>query len=227
MDVGEVDLLEFERQLVHRGEVVVGVDEVGRGALAGPLTVGALVVRSDAPAPRGLKDSKLLTRAQREALVEPLTTWAEDWALGTASAREIDMWGLRVALAVAATRALDALRVAPTYALLDGPVNLLTASTDVKLGVELPPPLTYRALPAMTLVKGDQRSAAIAGAAVLAKVSRDEWMRGLAELYPEFEWGSNKGYGAEAHMAALRRHGPTPEHRKTWKLPEMLGSAAP
>lgn len=227
MDVRDVDLLEFERPLVHRGEIVVGIDEVGRGALAGPVTVGALVVGSDAPAPRGLNDSKLLTRLQREALVAPLTAWADDWALGSASAKEIDMWGLRVALAVAATRALDALKVTPTYALLDGPVNLLSAASDVKLGSELPPPLSYSTLPAMTLVKGDQRSAAIAGAAVLAKVSRDQWMTGLAEIYPEFEWGSNKGYGAEAHLAALRRHGPTPEHRKTWKLPEMHGPDAP
>lgn len=226
MDGQNIDLLQFERPLVVRGEVVVGVDEVGRGALAGPITVGALVVVSDAPPPRGLNDSKLLTRSQREALVEPLTTWAESWSLGSASASEIDMWGLRVALAVAATRALDGLTLAPSYALLDGPLNILSAPGDMKMGVEPPPELKYRALPAMTLVKGDQRSASIAGAAVLAKVSRDAWMSDLGDSYPDFEWGRNKGYGAGAHLAALRRHGPTPEHRKSWNLPGKQGPGA-
>lgn len=227
MDGPNVDLLQYERPLVARGEVVVGVDEVGRGALAGPVTVGALVVISDSLPPRGLNDSKLLSRTQREALVEPLTQWAEAWSLGSASASEIDMWGLRVALAVAATRALDGLPLVPSYALLDGPLNILSAPGDLKLGVEPPPALTYHSMPAMTLVKGDQRSASIAGAAVLAKVSRDRWMSNLGDSYPDYQWGRNKGYGAGAHLAALRRHGPTPEHRKSWNLPSMQGPDAP
>ncbi|MHB1209325.1 MAG: ribonuclease HII [Acidimicrobiales bacterium] len=227
MDVADVDLLQFERPLVHRGEVVVGVDEVGRGALAGPVTVGVLVVTSDSPPPRGLNDSKLLTRLQREALVNPLTAWARDWSIGSSSAEEIDKWGLRMALAVAATRALDALSITPTYALLDGPINLLNAPGDIAFGAEIPPPLKYRSLPALSLVKGDRRSATIAGASVLAKVSRDKWMSSLAESYPEFGWGTNKGYGAEAHLAALRTLGATPEHRKSWKLPQMLSPEAP
>lgn len=227
MDVSDVDLLQFERPLVERGEVVVGVDEVGRGALAGPITVGALVVTSTSPPPRGLNDSKLLTRQQREALVDPLSEWARDWSLGSASAEEIDRWGLRLALAVAATRALDSLSLAPTYALLDGPINLLNAPSDISFGVEFAPALTYANLPATTLVKGDQRSAAIAGASVLAKVSRDRWMSDLAEEYPEFGWAANKGYGARGHLSALREHGPTREHRKSWKLPQMQSPEAP
>lgn len=226
MDAANVDLLQYERPLVARGEVVVGVDEVGRGALAGPITVGALVVMSDSPPPHGLNDSKLLTRKQREALVEPLIAWAEAWSLGSASASEIDMWGIRVALAVAATRALEGLTRAPSYALVDGPLNILNAPGGVKLGVEPPPVMKYHSLPAMTLVKGDQRSACIAGAAVLAKVSRDRWMSNLGDSYPEYGWGRNKGYGAGPHLAALRQYGPTPEHRKSWNLPEMQGPEA-
>ncbi len=226
MDEGAIDLLEFERPLVQRGEVVVGVDEVGRGALAGPITVGALVVTHDAPPPPGLNDSKLLTPLQRENLANPLKAWATDWSLGSASAHEIDSWGLRLALAVAATRALDGLTVRPTYALLDGSFNLLASPLDIGFGVEPPPPLTYSRLPFLTLIKGDRRSAAIAGAAVLAKVSRDQWMRDLGEHFPQFQWGANKGYGAAAHLEALRRLGPTGEHRKSWKLPEVIGPKA-
>ncbi len=227
MDERATDLLEFERPLVQRGEVVVGLDEVGRGALAGPITVGALVVTRDTPPPPGLNDSKLLTPSQREKLNDPLKAWASDWSLGSASAYEIDSWGLRLALAVAATRALDGLRVRPTYALLDGSFNLLTSPMDVGFGVEPPPPLTYSRLPFAALIKGDRRSAAIAGAAVLAKVSRDQWMRELGEHFPQFQWGANKGYGAAAHLDALRRLGPTCEHRKSWKLPERIGLEAP
>ena len=224
--VPESDLLAFERPLVSRGEVVVGVDEVGRGALAGPVTVGALVITSDAQPPAGLNDSKLLTRSQRERLVEPLQEWATDWSLGSASAREIDEWGLRLALAIAATRALDGLKVRPTYALLDGSFNLLDAPMSFGFATTMAPELSYARLPCTTLIKGDRRSASIAGAAVLAKVARDRTMREMSEHFPQFEWGSNKGYGATVHLEALRRHGPTVEHRKTWKLPASSGPEA-
>jgi ribonuclease HII len=119
------DLLEYERRLLDCGEVVVGIDEVGRGALAGPMTVGAVVMREMLAPPEGLNDSKLLSANQRTSLVEPLSRWAGEWSLGSVSAREIDDWGLRLALAVAATRALDGLSSTPTHALIDGPFNLL------------------------------------------------------------------------------------------------------
>ena len=105
-----LDLLEFERTLLARGEIVVGIDEVGRGALAGPMTVGAVAICGDSAPPEGLNDSKLLSAAQRESLVEPLRQWAAAWSLGSVSAGEIDAWGLRLALAVAATRAIDRAR---------------------------------------------------------------------------------------------------------------------
>jgi ribonuclease HII len=215
------DLLAFERPLVTRGEVVVGIDEVGRGALAGPLTVGAVVVRDDLTPPPGLTDSKLLTSTQRESLVEPIKAWATDWALGSASAGEIDAWGLRVALAVAATRAIGALRVVPTFALLDGTFNLLGAPLDVAFGADPLPLLAYADLAHRCVVKGDRRCASIAAASVLAKVHRDGEMTGLDEEFRPYGWAHNKGYGSPDHLEALRCLGATDHHRRSWRLPEL------
>lgn len=218
------DLLVYERALLDRGEVVVGIDEVGRGALAGPLTVGAVVMREALSPPEGLNDSKLLTPAQRTSLVEPLSRWAFEWSLGSVSAFEIDEWGLRLALAVAATRALNALTSSPTHALIDGSINLLRSPPNVRFDVSTPPPLRYGALRVTTIVKGDQRCATIAAASVLAKVHRDALMVSLHEEFHEYQWARNKGYGAPAHLEALRRQGPTSHHRTTWNLPEQRES---
>jgi ribonuclease HII len=215
----ESDMLFFERPLVNRGEVVVGLDEVGRGALAGPMVVGAVVVTSLDLPPAELTDSKLLTAARREALVDPTQQWATGFSLGWVSAREIDEWGIRLALAVAATRALDQLEARPTYALIDGSFNLLRAPVDVSFGVEPPPQLKYRNMPATTIVKGDRRSATIAAASVLAKVRRDRHMQEMHNGFEAFGWANNKGYGSSDHMDAIRRLGPSPHHRISWKLP--------
>ena len=227
MSLAAVDLLRHERELLARGEVVVGVDEVGRGALAGPLTVGVVVVTSLTPPPKHLTDSKLLTSAQREALEAPLREWALDWSLGSVSSSEIDDWGLRLALAVAATRALDGLVVRPTFALLDGSFNLLRAPLDVPFGAAPAPELAYADLAHETVVKGDARCATIAAASVLAKVQRDRVMVELDRQFGAFDWARNKGYGAPGHLAALRRHGPTDQHRTSWKLPSKDGPSVP
>ena len=227
MSLAAVDLLRHERELLARGEVVVGVDEVGRGALAGPLTVGAVVITSLTPPPQRLTDSKLLTSVQREALETPLREWALDWSLGSVSSSEIDEWGLRLALAVAATRALDGLVVRPTFALLDGLFNLLRAPLDVPFGAAPPPKLAYADLAHETVVKGDARCATIAAASVLAKVQRDRVMVELDRQFGAFDWARNKGYGAPGHLAALRRHGPTDQHRTSWKLPSKDGPSVP
>jgi len=222
-----VDLLSVERRLLEDGAIVVGIDEVGRGALAGPLTVGAVVLDGSAPPPEGLNDSKLLTGARREALEAPLKDWAADWSLGSASAREIDAWGLRLALAVAATRALDALRIRPTHALIDGPFNLLRAPTDVAFDTAWPPALHYAALRATTIVKGDRTCASIAAASVLAKVARDRVMVELDGQFQAYGWARNKGYGASAHLDALRTWGPNDHHRRSWHLPERTSLEQP
>jgi ribonuclease HII len=212
------DLLSYERALIKRGEVVVGIDEVGRGALAGPLTVGAVVLTHVTRAPRGLTDSKLPTPAKREALVVPLERWATDWSLGSASSNEIDRWGLRLALAVAATRALEGLSVSPTHALMDGPLNLLDAPLRLEDQINDAPELRYAGIAHTTLIKGDSRSASIAAASVLAKVQRDRTMVGLADEFPVYGWDANKGYGVPHHLAALIDEGPCCYHRMTWRL---------
>ena len=125
------DLLALERSLLAEGHLVVGIDEVGRGALAGPLTVGAVVITCDAEPPSGLTDSKVLRAREREALIEPIERWCAAWSLGSVSATEIDRWGLRLALAVAATRAMDRLPCAPTHALIDGSFNLPVSYTHL------------------------------------------------------------------------------------------------
>jgi ribonuclease HII len=214
------DLLVHERALLDQGEIVVGIDEVGRGALAGPMILGAVVLTGTAPPPESLNDSKLLTRLQREALVEPLESWAADWSLGSVSAAEIDAWGLRLALAVAATRALDGLRVRPSVALIDGSFNLLRAPQNIRFGVKRAPRLTYHAMAATTFVKGDRRCASIAAASVLAKVHRDRLMADLDRDFNDYGWSSNKGYGAKVHLEAIRRLGQTVHHRHSWHLPE-------
>ena len=212
------NLLHYERLLLKRGEVVVGIDEVGRGALAGPLTVGAVVLTHATKAPKGLTDSKLLTPSQREALIGPLESWASDWSLGSVSSIEIDRWGLRLALAVAATRAIDGLSVSPTHALLDGPFNLLDAPLRLEDQWNNAPELRYASLSHTALIKGDRLCASIAAASVLAKVHRDRIMVGLSDEFPPYGWAENKGYGAPQHRRALFELGPCCYHRVTWNL---------
>lgn len=220
----EIELLVHELPLLARGDIVVGIDEVGRGALAGPIVVGAVVLNSAAPPPVGLNDSKLLTPARRRALVGPLERWAAEWSLGESSAHEIDVWGLRVALAVAATRALDKLTIRPTYALIDGSTNVLWAPQALAFGVKLPPPLSYGRLAHSTIVKGDRASAAIAAASVLAKVYRDDVMVRLGDAHPHYHWAANKGYGSLEHRQALADLGPSTWHRQSWSLPPVGSS---
>jgi ribonuclease HII len=214
-----LDLLAYERPLIERGEVVVGIDEVGRGALAGPLTVGAVAITKIDLVPMGLTDSKALTPSRRAALIGPLEEWCTDWSLGSVSAEEIDLWGLRLALAVAANRALTGLHVVPTHALIDGPLNLLHAPNAFHFAGAPAPPLTFANIQQTRIVAGDRLSAVIAAASVMAKVHRDREMTALAGEFPLFGWDSNKGYGAPHHLEALLEHGPCSYHRQTWRLP--------
>ncbi|HQU26496.1 MAG TPA: ribonuclease HII [Acidimicrobiales bacterium] len=220
-----VDLMARERELLAVGRAVVGVDEVGRGALAGPLCVGAVLLERGADPPRGLTDSKRLTPERRRALVEPLLEWAAAWSLGSASAEEVDAWGVTTALAVAAGRAVDGLATRPTHALVDGPWNLLRTPRDVPLATPLPPTSRAEGVPVTPVVKGDLHCASIAAASVLAKVARDDLMVALAADWPDYGWAHNKGYGTPDHLAALRRLGPTPHHRVSWRLPGPVGRA--
>jgi ribonuclease HII len=211
--------LEVEQVLWERGFLTLaGMDEVGRGAIAGPVTVGVAVLRPDhAPIPEGLRDSKYMTPKRRVEMVPRLHEWLLGYAVGESSPAEIDEHGIVTALRLAGRRALDALRGPVDALILDGSFNFLAGSTK---GVQF---RTDRAMPfVQTEVKGDARCALASAASVLAKVHRDQFMARLAEDFPCYGWERNSGYGAEVHMAGIAEHGLTPWHRTSFNI-----SAAP
>jgi ribonuclease HII len=209
--------LRVERQMMRSGATFVcGVDEVGRGALSGPVSVGMVVVDLDARALPGVRDSKLLTPAARVDLVPRIRRWAVACAVGHASADEIDEIGIIGALRRAGMRALDQLPFRPDAVLLDGKHDWLTPPAQSSL-LDLepgppPPPVTMR-------IKADLTCASVAAASVLAKVERDAIMVDLARDHPQYGWHGNKGYAAPDHMEALERLGPCAQHRRSWNLP--------
>lgn len=211
----------YERELAGTG-LVAGMDEVGRGALAGPVSVGVVVSDLIRRAPAGLRDSKLLTPARRDALVAPVRRWAVGAAVGHAEPAEIDALGIIAALRLAAQRALAELArlgVLPQVLLLDGshdwftqPPDLFTALAPTALAPTAPPRVVTR-------VKADLTCTGVAAASILAKVERDGLMGGLHDHDPRFDWADNKGYASPSHIAALAAHGPSVMHRRSWRLP--------
>lgn len=218
--------LAAERVLHAEGFAVLGgLDEVGRGALSGPVTVGvAVVTAAQRRVPRGLRDSKLLQPAARQALVPRIEAWVTGCAVGHASPAEIDRWGIIAALRLAGHRALAALPLLPDCLLLDGNHDYLTAPADCPVAALLPPLAGWP--PVRTQVRADLSCASVAAASVLAKTTRDALMTGLAPAFPQYGWEENKGYATPAHRAALRRHGPSPHHRVSWRLPAPLEADA-
>ncbi|HET7399276.1 MAG TPA: ribonuclease HII [Intrasporangium sp.] len=214
--------LRVERELQRQGHrLLAGMDEVGRGALAGPVSVGVVVIdEAVRSAPVGVKDSKLLTGRARAGLVPRIQRWAVAHAVGHAGPDEIDAIGILAALRVAGIRALAALGVAPDLVILDGNHDWLTAPTDVGLlAFTGDRPVTP---PVVTMIKADLRCSSVAAASVLAKVERDELMVGLSAHHPAYGWGLNKGYAAPEHLDALSRLGPCALHRRSWRLPGVV-----
>ena len=190
---------EFERALHAQGHLrVAGVDEVGRGPLAGPVTAAAVVLDPKC-IPEGLNDSKKLTKRARERLNIELMACAEV-SIAHASVEEIDELNILRASHLAMTRALAGLAVPADYALIDG--NML------------PRDLT---LPAQAVIKGDARSVSISAASIVAKICRDCVMLSLAQQHPGYGWETNAGYGSKSHMLALQNLGITPHHRRSFK----------
>ncbi|MET9293522.1 ribonuclease HII [Streptomyces sp. NPDC003077] len=185
-------------------KIIAGVDEVGRGAWAGPVSVCAAVTGLRRP-PAGLTDSKLLTVKRRNELAEELGAWVTAHALGHATPQEIDELGMTAALRLAATRALDALPVRPDAVILDGKHDYLGAPWRVR-----------------TVIKGDQSCVAVAAASVIAKVRRDAMMAELGAEHVEFAFGDNAGYPSPVHRKALEELGPTPHHRLSWSYMDSL-----
>ncbi len=200
--------LAFELPLWKAGfTAVAGIDEAGRGALAGPVAAGAVILpvyKNIVRHLRGVRDSKQMTPEQREAMREKIIQYAVSWGVGLASAQEIDHLGILPATHLAVCRALDGLSYPPAHLLLD-----------------------YLQLPGVTipqtvLVKGDCRSLSIAAASILAKTSRDLILRELEGAYPGYGFARHKGYGTQAHRQAIRQLGTCPEHRLSFTL---LGEA--
>ncbi|WP_053388212.1 ribonuclease HII [Leucobacter japonicus] len=211
--------LDVERAYFAEGaEIVIGIDEVGRGAIAGPVAVGVHAVTAGTNGfPEGLRDSKLLSEKRRDALAPLVREWGSG-AVGFASAEEIDAQGITAMLGHAARRALLELR--STGVPVERAVILLDGSHDWLSGV-LRAPLDVR-----TRVGADRDCASVAAASVRAKVSRDALMRDADEAHPEYAWASNKGYGAKAHYAGIASAGLTELHRHTWIKLAALGDSA-
>ena len=188
-----------ERQLFAAGlRAVAGVDEVGRGCLAGPVVAGAVILDRSRPVP-GVRDSKTLGAAARERLAREIAGRAVAFALGVVDPEEIDRTDILKATLEAMRRAVMALRVRPDFVLVDA---LNIPAIDV---------------PQRGLVRGDRISVSIAAASIVAKFYRDEMMLAFHDLYPAYGFDQHKGYGTSEHLDALRRFGPTPWHRSTFR----------
>jgi len=209
--------LDLEQELISAGaKYVAGVDEVGRGALAGPVSVGvAIVSTKTGQVPSGLRDSKQISRAAREKLIDTVSAWVVEYAIGHVAASEIDQIGIVPALRLAWVRAHQQLSIKPDHVILDGKHNwLLEPESDL-----FTTPISDIVVPVTMKIKADASCASVSAASVLAKVARDDLMREAAVIYPDFGWEGNVGYGSSDHMAAIARLGPTDLHRKSWKLP--------
>ena len=189
----EIEDLHFENGV----QIICGVDEAGRGPLAGPVVAAAVILPPHIEIP-GLNDSKKLSDKKRRELFPVIKEQAVAYGIGVAGHEEIDEINILQATFLAMERALAQLRVKPELALIDG-------NREKDFGI-----------PVQTVVKGDSRSASIAAASVLAKVTRDDMMLEMAKTYPDYGFEIHKGYGTKAHYAALTEHGPSPIHRMTF-----------
>ena len=194
-----------DQMLMDSGDLIAGVDEAGRGPLAGAVYAAAVILDPNEPI-EGLRDSKKLTEKERERLAVEIKEKAIAWSVADATVEEIEEMNILKATMLAMRRAVLGLAVEPKLVLVDG--NRL-------------PELPY---PANAIVKGDDKIAAISAASIIAKTTRDHRMMELEELYPGYGFAKHKGYGVEAHIAAITKLGVCPEHRKTFEpIATMLG----
>ena len=189
----------YEQQAIEAGyKVICGIDEAGRGPLAGPVHAAAVVLPIGLEI-EGLNDSKKLTEKKREQLFDIICEKAIDYSIGVATEQEIDEINILKATFLAMHRAVEGLKIKPDYALIDGN--------------------QYPKIPFVmeeTVVKGDAKSMSIAAASILAKVSRDRFMLQKAEEYPQYQFEKHKGYGTKVHYEAIKEYGPSPIHRLTF-----------
>ena len=193
-----MDWFAFEREAAAAGfQAVCGVDEAGRGPLAGPVYAAAVILPLE-HAIEGINDSKKLSEKKRELLFDQITEQAEAFGIACASVEEIEEYNILNATYLAMKRAVEELEKKADFALIDG--------------TRLPP----LSIPAKAVVKGDSLSASIAAASILAKVSRDRFMLQMAELYPQYQFEKHKGYGTALHMQLIRDYGASPIHRRSF-----------
>ncbi|GAA4481644.1 ribonuclease HII [Microbacterium panaciterrae] len=205
--------LTLERRLLREHPILICLDEVGRGALAGPVAVGATVVDAAAArrrVPQGLRDSKLVPQKRRPEVAERAQAWAPASAVGWAESTEIDEVGIMRALGLAASRAIiaacaDAYDASAALVILDGNHDYVSAVHPGRLAVR-------------SIIKADRDCASVAAASVLAKVARDALMVDLSPAYPAYQWERNKGYASLEHRDAIRACGLTPHHRSSWAI---------
>lgn len=190
-------LFEFDSDIRKSHTVICGVDEAGRGPLAGDVYAAAVIFKDNVFID-GINDSKKLSEKKRELLFDEIIQKAEAYCISTAGVEEIDSLNILQATFLAMKRAVDGLKIKPELALIDG--NRL-------------PPLD---IPAKDIVKGDGLSASIAAASILAKVSRDRYMKKQAEKYPEYQFDKHKGYGTELHIRLINEYGPCEIHRRSF-----------
>jgi ribonuclease HII len=189
----------LERELLARGyDYVIGIDEVGRGSWAGPVVVGAFVYQAETVEIEKVNDSKKLTSRARREINEKLVL-PNIWSIGESSNSEIDSFGIVQAIKKAIERSLEKLNLENSFCLIDGIFNF-------KL------PIPYR-----SIVKGDAKHYSIAAASIIAKECRDNIMRGYANKYPPYGFDHHVGYGTKCHLQAIKKHGPLPIHRKSYK----------
>jgi len=209
--------LTLERRLLRKHPLVIALDEVGRGALAGPVAVGATVMDERGARrriPQGLRDSKLVPEQRRADVAARAAQWVQANAIGWATAREIDDVGIMRALGLAAIRAIDGLRAQGVVAedaivVLDGNYDYVSAAGATGLSVR-------------PVIKADRDCASAAAASVIAKVARDALMTELHDELPPYQWARNKGYASPEHREAIREHGLTTHHRSSWAIAEPL-----
>ena len=203
--------LDLEAQLLETYDQVIGVDEVGRGSLAGPVAVGAVALSSShlGSLPAGIRDSKLIAESKRDGLALLVREWAA-YQVGYSGVEIIETQGITRALKLAAIQAITPLISGKTIVLLDGSQNWLA---DAGLQADV----TLR-------VKADRDHGSVSAAALVAKVERDNLMRDLGESFPDYQWESNKGYASESHIQALQSLGPTIHHRISWLSKILAGS---
>ena len=200
-------MLEFENELYAKGKsYIAGVDEVGRGPLAGPVCAAAVILPKDLIID-GINDSKKLTEKKRDALFDEIKEKALAYSIQFVEPEVIDKINIRQATHLAMENAVKDLKVRPDHVLIDGNDN-----------IPIDAPYTY-------IVKGDAKSQTIAAASILAKVSRDRLMKELDKEYPQYGLGKHKGYGTKAHMEAIQKYGVAKIHRQSFMTDKVLGKA--